>query len=53
MNRENANLLWELLEDLYWETKNENIQEKICDIQEIIQNEYLKISDEWKLKKNK
>lgn len=53
MNRENANLLYDLLDDLYCDlTENEDIENKIIDIQKIIYNEYLKISDEWKLKKN-
>ena len=51
MNRENANLLWEVLEDLYWETKDEDMRDKIYDIQAMISKEYLSISDTWKLNK--
>lgn len=49
MDREKANLLYDLLEDLYYETDSENMLNKICDIQTMISREYLEVSDIWKL----
>lgn len=51
MNREKANGLYDLLDDLFFDIKNDEIETMIIKIQDFLNNNFLSISSAWNLKK--